>query len=907
MSYNQYSRSNSGQPASSEAPLRQGSTASTASSAYTTYSSTFAPSRTSTVSSVASALSRYSTNGHKRGISDTVGSEPASPEGRSNLSNGPSPSEPKSLRSSLRPLPQAPAPLPAHYDSAMSRHIRDKSNENVTYSDGTKSPTPDLRRTSTISRSDSIRGSGKNQLGRTGSQALFEKPNLQSLQHSATRHLRTLSRFAEDATEEDFTIKSPEEEVIGMHGRRRLQRAKSTRLNTTAISTGYGGRTWMDQQRQFLQAYEYLCHIGEAKEWIEDVIKKTIPPIVELEEALRDGVTLAEVVQALHPEQTFRIIRSPKLQFRHSDNIALFFRFLSSIELPELFRFELVDLYDKKNIPKVIYCIHALSWLLYRKGMLDFRIGNLVGQLQFEDHELEATQKGLDKAGVSMPNFSGMGANFGEPERPPPEPVETEEDRIDRELQESEAIFLDFQAQVRGALVRLRLGDTMQELWDNEDLLIQLQSKIRGDCAREIFQYRLDMKNFATNLQAAARGFLVRQKQRDRKSYWQEHEKQVTLVQSVIRARKVKSETQHIKSRLQSHENGIREIQAAIRGALQRWQTGEDYYAVRDEEDNVKGLQAIIRGALARKSMQTTKAQLSETQDVLTTFQAHIRGRARRLAHQDEQARLEKESPSVLLFQALSRGHAQRSSMKKLLKELRDQEVPVKTLQAHIRGKKKRSEFSELKSSLAEQSASVILSQSAVRGFLSRRKVASDLESLDAQATNISQLQGAIRGYFHRQKVFDTLCELQDHENEITTLQGLCRAMLERARIGRLLAELEDEEQSIVDFQRMALGKIVRARFSEKKRFYDENMQKVIKIQSFVRARQQGEAYKSLTSGENPPVGTIKNFVHLLNDSNFDFEEEIGTYLSFGRQCSILMIYRIRATAKDGGSACSAE
>jgi len=32
-----------------------------------------------------------------------------------------------------------------------------------------------------------------------------------------------------------------------------------------------------------------------------------------------------------------------------------------------------------------------------------------------------------------------------------------------------------------------------------------------------------------------------------------------------------------------------------------------------------------------------------------------------------------------------------------------------------------------------------------------------------------------------------------------------------------------------------------------------------------------------VATGKNPPVGTIKNFVHLLNDSNFDFEEEIGT------------------------------
>ncbi|KXJ91260.1 ras GTPase-activating protein family [Microdochium bolleyi] len=52
-------------------------------------------------------------------------------------------------------------------------------------------------------------------------------------------------------------------------------------------------------------------------------------------------------------------------------------------------------------------------------------------------------------------------------------------------------------------------------------------------------------------------------------------------------------------------------------------------------------------------------------------------------------------------------------------------------------------------------------------------------------------------------------------------------------------------------------------------------MQKVVKIQSFVRAKLQGEAYKSLTQGKNPPVGAVKNFVHLLNDSDFDFNEEV--------------------------------
>jgi hypothetical protein len=46
---------------------------------------------------------------------------------------------------------------------------------------------------------------------------------------------------------------------VGMQGRIRLQR------NESSVST-IASKNWMDKQRKNLQAYEYLCHIGEAKE-----------------------------------------------------------------------------------------------------------------------------------------------------------------------------------------------------------------------------------------------------------------------------------------------------------------------------------------------------------------------------------------------------------------------------------------------------------------------------------------------------------------------------------------------------------------------------------------------------------------------------------------------------------------
>jgi len=133
-----------------------------------------------------------------------------------------------------------------------------------------------------------------------------------------------------------------------------------------------------------------------------------------------------------------------------------------------------------------------------------------------------------------------------------------------------------------------------------------------------------------------------------------------------------------------------------------------------------------------------------------------------------------------------------------------------------------------------------------------------------------------VRGYLVRQRTEELLNALFEHEDAIVALQSFVRASICSRRIGTLFIELEAEEEMVEQLQSHARGKLVRARFAEKMKFYKENMQKVVKIQSFIRGRQQGEAYKTLTSGKNPPVGTIKNFVHLLNDSDFDFDEEIG-------------------------------
>ena len=802
----------------------------------------------------------------------------------------------KSARQSLRPLPQAPnsSPLPPVFKP----HVSDQSisdlpkhqydgpayESNPKYSKPTRTGSVLLGRTASVTPMSST-SQRRAQFNHTSPQGpTFSSPDLNTLKKSSTPYLKNLSKFQNESSE-DFSISSPAPSVAGLSGRRQLKRMDSTRAgaapgkSNAARGSAWADANWMEKQRQFLQAYEYLCHIGEAKEWIEDIIHQQIPPIVQLEEALRDGVTLAEVVQAFYPDQSIRIFRHPKLQFRHSDNIALFFRFLADVELPELFRFELIDLYEKKNIPKVIYCIHALSWLLYRKGLVDFRIGNLVGQLEFEHHELEEMQKGLDKAGISMPSFSGMGASFGaEPEPPPPpppEPVETEEEKTARVLAMHEPVIMDLQAQIRGSMIRMGLGDMMQNLWDSEEMLVDLQSIIRSKWAREIAEYRLGMQRFATHVQSAARGFVVRSRQRDKEGWWKSREPEIIYLQSFMRARKARIETQHLRMVVKKEVSGVRSLQAAIRGALQRRVIDDKIEKSRDNSTAIVGLQAAVRAMLQRKSLHDNQQRLRHAEDAISDFQAVVRASSKRQEFIRQSYALEAFGNLWCSIQSTARGVAVRRLLESQRNKLFAQRQYIVALQAIKRGQRLRQRLSECRRLLKGCEDPIIHLQAASRGYLLRKNRESDLRSLQRCTAQITNIQAFIRGRSSRHDYTQLLNDLFEHKREIVQLQALSRGILLRSEIGDVINQLDDQEPVVSELQAAIRGQVVRGQYIEKQRFFKANMEKVVKVQSFVRAKLQGEAYKSLTSGANPPVGTVKGFVHLLNDSDFDFDEEV--------------------------------
>uniref|UniRef100_A0A8C1CJT5 IQ motif containing GTPase activating protein 2 n=1 Tax=Cyprinus carpio carpio TaxID=630221 RepID=A0A8C1CJT5_CYPCA len=173
----------------------------------------------------------------------------------------------------------------------------------------------------------------------------------------------------------------------------------------------------MDERRRQNIAYEYLCHLEEAKQWMEACLEEQLPPTTELEHGLRNGVYLGKLAKFFAPQlvsekkiydrDQSRYKRSG-LHFRHTDNTVQWLRAMESVGLPKIFYPETTDVYDRKNMPKVIYCIHALSLYLYKLGIAP-QIQDLLGKVDFTEEEISNMRKELDKYGIQMPTFSKIG------------------------------------------------------------------------------------------------------------------------------------------------------------------------------------------------------------------------------------------------------------------------------------------------------------------------------------------------------------------------------------------------------------------------------------------------------------------------------------------------------------------
>ena len=135
----------------------------------------------------------------------------------------------------------------------------------------------------------------------------------------------------------------------------------------------------------------------------------------------------------------------------------------------------------------------------------------------------------------------------------------------------------------------------------------------------------------------------------------------------------------------------------------------------------------------------------------------------------------------------------------------------------------------------------------------------------------IIKSQAAVRSFLAR-KLFK---QQQDRIRRLIVAQAQIRMHMARSKHLAKLKHYKDNEGKVIVVQAHWRGHVVRKAYKERKDYYRANMDSIVKIQAMWKARHAEKAYKSIASLNNPSLGVLQEFLHLLDDSDTDFEEEL--------------------------------
>ena len=638
------------------------------------------------------------------------------------------------------------------------------------------------------------------------------------------------------------------QDVHGMSGRIRLQRDDSFEKGFASA-----GQVWMDQQRQNLQAYEYLCRIGEAKRWIENIIKEAIPSELDLEEVLRDGVILAKLARVFAPDLVPRIFEARRLQFRHSDNYVRFAKFLQRIELPEIFRFELIDLYEKRNIPRVIFCVHALSFLLSNKGLAT-PMGDLLGKLTFSEDELRHTQKNLDALGSNMPNFNALGQTFDgikEQETAVQTQKELEAAKLERAIMAVGPSVTCLHAEIKGFHFRAKLAKQFEAFNNYETKIVQLQAQTRGFVTRLLFKQRLaeyhDTIKWLIQIQIASRGAFARMHYRRVQS---NHSKFVA--------------------------DGFQTIlQAACRGYFTRKHASRERRKLLTFHNSILQVQSLAKGYSMRQHNEISALHLDHMNESISFLQGLLKGHYVRSRRLEFVQTLLRESRNVHTLQSLCSGYFARRRLHLSRKSLNNSTNAITQLQSHARALLQRRVFAQDVLTLETSTRGVVALQARIRGNRQRHILHVKLAKCRSALGTWLEIQSLIRASIVRQRLKSLRAHADHTAPFVIMLQALIRGTYSRKMHASKSTNLWSLNKLVIGIQAHCRGCLIRRKQRVLRDHYQVNVDQVIRAQSIVRAQLQSRAYQLLKMGHDPPFHVLRQFCHLLSDNNSDMKEDV--------------------------------
>lgn len=537
--------------------------------------------------------------------------------------------------------------------------------------------------------------------------------------------------------------------------------------------------------------YEYLCRIEAVKQWLEQVLEQKIEHLAaELITYIRNGIHLAQLANVILPTKRTVFSNDSKLQFKHTENINRFFQLLDFMNMPDLFRFELTDLYDAKNVPKVWFCLHAMSYMLSKMYKNFPKVANLVGQLDFEENDIRIANRAL--VGTGLPNFAS--ADTGP----------TAEDQ-------PSSSFMDklLREQNDGREAKLDRPETKRD-WQEKKPRVFVESAIQTENPFHERKQREDMVGRESVTARETQTEDIRtQRERERDREFKDFSLSTSYTEGYVspykefrasRARRLGLNTDISANALTASKDLEFTPHDLHHGSPRKIETV--YPDVDIHTLHVIKLQALARGANFRYRMFVDKIMLKSFSDELSELFAVARGNLSRskTVHRNR-GELRVFSSNIVELQALARGKLLRCSHGDV-----DEAMTVK-LQSLVRGWVVRRTKRDALLKLGEASHNVTALQAIARRNAVYRNTKVVLENYDwMMHLKLKRFQAACRTHLF-------LRTMQSHstgEDKLVRLQAKIRGARTRLRIARVDRQVLYSMPELVELQLIARGGISR-------------------------------------------------------------------------------------------------
>lgn len=399
--------------------------------------------------------------------------------------------------------------------------------------------------------------------------------------------------------------------------------------------------------------------------------------------------------------------------------------------------------------------------------------------------------------------------------------------RINAQLDLAIPVIKRFQARSRGAMCRRRLVAEREQQDTMHDWATELQTASRRHIAVARYakqaQTARSLDATAIHMQAQARRILAKSR----------------------RAAAHKS--------LESANKAIIGIQAACRRCLAQRQR----QVVRQQVVNpgvvssIASVQAFARGRLQRQRDATELRVRQNQTPTFTALQSHLRGALVRRKHRAREEKLDNATDYIVAIQAAARGLLARQKKRTYVSHLQQSLPVMSSLQAAARARLARQNHNNMQKALAkvEVAGSVGGLQAFLRSRLAKKQTTEQKKKLEFVQPDVIGFQAVARGYLARQEYREWRDYLQDPHTQgaLVFLQSLIRGFLARRRRWIRMSD------------------------------YFRNQHQIVKVQALWRGRAERKLYERLLTGIEVDVPTIQNYMHLLDDTDADYQRQIRT------------------------------